>query len=304
MRTSGAFIAIALLLSACGASRRSPARPDPPAAPAATALCDNQVARHLAKVPLAGESGVYSAGPVTLSVGEDLAQAPRGPSGTDAIIVVRGGRPVSVRVLPSPGARLSLEFARGGSPGQPGAVFSNGHGWVRFPACGHQLQRVMGGLSYGGRGCARVAVKPAGRPTTTMLIPIGNSLRGCPAPRTRLSYAWSPFLGVACGKPNWIGCDRIGIGVYARQPAALVAVRVAGRTVTLSPPSPGSNLWQGYLLGAGPAHGPLRVRPVPGTRLWFGSPELYPHTRVIVVLADGHGASTGDTTVLLRPGFG
>jgi hypothetical protein len=301
MRTSGAFIAIALLLSACGASRRSPARPD---RPAATAFCDNQVERHLAKVPLSGESGVYSAGPVTLSVGEDLAQAPRGPSGTDAIMVVRGGRPVSVRVLPSAGARLSLEFARHGNAAQPGEVFSNGAGWVRFPPCGHQLQRVLGGLYYGGRGCARVAVKPVGGATTTMLIPIGDSLRGCPAPRIRLSYAWSPFLGVACGKPSWMGCDRIGIGVDARQPAVLVAVSVAGRLVTLSPPSPGSNLWQGYLQGAGPAHGPLRVRPVPGTRLWFGSPELYAHTRVIAVLGDGQAASTGDTTVLLHPGFG
>ena len=119
MRTPGALIATALLLSACGASPRPPSRPDPPAA---TAFCDNQVSRHLAKVPLAGESGVYSAGPVTLSVGADLAQAPRGPSGTDAIMVVRGGRPVSVRVLPSAGARLSLEFARHGSTGHPGQV--------------------------------------------------------------------------------------------------------------------------------------------------------------------------------------
>ncbi|MGB9184518.1 MAG: hypothetical protein WCB67_10655 [Solirubrobacteraceae bacterium] len=301
MRTCGAFIAIALLLSACGASLRPSARAAPPAA---TAFCDNQVERHLAKVPLAGESGVYSAGPVTLSVGEDLAQAPRGPSGTDAIMVVRGGRPVSVRVLPSAGARLSLEFARHGNAAQPGEVFSNGAGWVRFPSCGHQIQRVLGGVYYGERGCARVAVKPAGGATATMLIPIGNSLRGCPAPRIRLSYAWSPFLGVACGKPNWMGCDRIGIGVNANRAAVLVVVRVAGRVVTLSPPSPGSNLWQGYLQGAGPAHGPLRVRPAGGRRLWFGSPELYPHAEVIAVLADGQGASTGDTTVLLHPGFG
>jgi hypothetical protein len=301
MRTSGALIAITLLLSACGASLRSPARPD---RPAAVAFCDSQVERHLARVPLAGESGVYSAGPVTLSVGEDLAQAPGGPSGTDAIMLVRGGRPVSVRVLPSRAAQLSLEFARHGSPAHPGEVFSNGHGWVRFPACGRQPERFMGGLSYGGRGCAPVAVKPAGGATTTMLVPIGNSLRGCPASRTRLSYAWSPFLGVACRKPNLMACDRIGTGVNANRAAVLVVVRVAGRLVTLSPPSPGSNLWQGYLQGAGPAHGPLRVRPVPGTRLWFGSPELYPHARVIAVLADGQEASTGDTTVLLHPGFG
>ena len=137
-----------------------------------------------------------------------------------------------------------------------------------------------------------------------MLIPIGNSLRGCPTPRSRLGYAWSPFLGVACGKPDWMGCDRIGVGVHPTRPAVLVMVRVAGHLVTLSPPSPGSNIWLGYLQGAGPAHGPLRVRPVPGTQRWFGTPEVYPHAEVIAVLADGQGASTGDTTVLLHPGFG
>jgi hypothetical protein len=151
-----------------------------------------------------------------------------------------------------------------------------------------------------------VAVQPAGSRPVTMLIPIAGSLRGCPAVRGHplLGYSWAPFLGVACGKPSLMACDRIGIGVTASRAAVLVVVRVAGRLVTLSPPSPGSNLWQGYLQGAGPEHGPLRVRPVQGTRLWFGSPELYPHARVTAFLVGGQVASTGDMTVLLHPGFG
>ena len=60
-----------------------------------------------------------------------------------------------------------------------------------------------------------------------LLIPIGNSLFGCPAamaPR-RLQSTTSPFLGVACWSPNSIACDRVGVGVNI-DAATLVMVDV------------------------------------------------------------------------------
>lgn len=140
-----------------------------------------------------------------------------------------------------------------------------------------------------------------------MVIPIGGSLRGCahgraPAP---LGPGWAPFLGVACGAPNRMTCDRIGIGVWASGPAAAVIVSVAGRLVTLSPPAPGDRgrLWQGYLLGEGPAHGALRVR-ADRRRRWFGTPELHPRVQVTAILPNGQRATGSPLHVLLHPGFG
>lgn len=136
-------------------------------------------------------------------------------------------------------------------------------------------------------------------------FPVGDSLRGCTATRTRqrLPSSALPFLGVACGRPNWVGCDRIGVGVGLEHDATLVVVRVGGRLVTLSPPSPGSHLWLGYLQGAGPRRGPLRVRSPKHKGLWFGSPEMYPRVRVTAFFADG-GVASATARVLLHPGFG
>ncbi|MGI9184333.1 MAG: hypothetical protein ACR2GZ_05105 [Solirubrobacteraceae bacterium] len=313
MRFTGAVVLLAVGLAAagCAGSRLTHATRPAPAAPAqGVPAADCGDSSRLAPAPLPLETGVYTAGPATLAVGEDLAQLFRRPVarpfGSEAIALITGRRPVTLRVLPSPGVRLALEFTPPSGPGHAGAVLSDGRRAVRFPACSRAANRFRGGIVAAGRGCARVAVQPDGSPPATMLIPIADSLRGCPAPqrRSRLGYSWAPFLGVACGKPNSMACDRIGIGVNASRPAVLVVVGVAGRVVTLSPPSSGSNLWQGYLQDAGPEHGPLRVRPVSGTRLWFGSPELYPHARVTAFLVGGQVASTGDMTVLLHPGFG
>lgn len=300
-----AVIVFVFAVAGCGGSQA----PHPsPGRPVATAACG--VESRLARAPLPGESGVYRAGPVTLAVDEDLAQRHFRPGtrpfGSEAIARVTGARPVTLRVLPSPGVRLVLEFVPRSGPGHPGAVFSDGRTVVRFPVCGDPDHRFGGGIVFAGQGCAQVAVQAGGEAPATMLIPIGDSLRACPGHRVkaRLPYAWAPFLGAACGKPNSIACDRIGVGVAAMRPAVLVMVRVAGRLVTLSPPDPGSDLWQGYRQGAGPAHGALRVRAIPGRRLWFGSPERYVRTEGIAFLADGEVASTGNLTVLLHPGFG
>ena len=138
-----------------------------------------------------------------------------------------------------------------------------------------------------------------------MLIPIGSSLRGCPAtkPAASLPSSALPFLGIACRVANSIRCDRIGVGVTLTRAAPLVVVRIVGRLVTLSPPSSGSRLWLGFLYGQGPDHGALRVRSPTGGDVWLGSPEIDSRVRVTAFYADG-SAATAASTVPLHPGFG
>lgn len=160
---------------------------------------------------------------------------------------------------------------------------------------------------FWGEGCARLQVSAAGSVPKPLLIPIGNSLWGCPpaAVSRKLASTAVPFLGVACHIPNSVTCDRVGIGVNLTAPAALVMVEVAGRYVTLSPPtdSPGDHLWLGSLYNAGLRRGPLNVQiPARATR-WFGTPEVDPDVTVKAFLQDG---SVGSLTALgfLHPGFG
>ncbi len=305
--TALAFVLVTAVIG-CGSAHSSGSRAVSPLPDrmAGAAPCSPQ--SRLAHAPLPGESGVYAAGPIYLSVGEDLGQLParRRLHGSEAIATVLGGRAATLRVLPSPGVRMTLAFAPRGGPDHPHPFVYYGRAAVRFSPCGRETERFYGGVLFAGRGCARLAAD-VGTTEQTMVIPIAGSLRGCahgraPAP---LGPSWAPFLGVACGAPNRMTCDRIGIGVWASGPAAAVLVRVAGRLVTLSPPAPGDRgrLWQGYLLGEGPAHGGLRVH-ADRRRRWFGTPELHPRVQVIAILPNGQRASTSSLRVLLHPGFG
>jgi hypothetical protein len=227
----------------------------------------------LAAAPLPQEQGVYRAGRLTLAVGADLAQLPAARSGSDAIAVVRGNRSVKVTVEPGSRSRFSFQFVNGADSTA-----------LRFPACGGPLHRFGGGITFAGGGCVRLRVTPGGE----MLIPIANSLSGCPgrAGGHRVGLSALPYLGVSCPVGNLITCDRVGIGVSLRQPAVLVTVQVAGRTVTLSPPSdPRSDLWLGYLYDAGLRHGPLRVQA--HGDYWYGEPFVTPRIVLAVFFADG-----------------
>jgi hypothetical protein len=204
-------------------------------------------------------------------------------------------------------ATVACAHRPGNDPGHPTAVPPDGHSAVRFPACGSRAYRFFGGVSVRGTGCARLAVVSA-RQTTTMLIPVGNALAGCPRPRPGsrpLPAPSLPFLGVACGRPDWIGCGRIGIGVTTATPARLVVVEIAGRVVALSAPAPPQTptVWQGYLLGVSLRHGPLRIPVSARQDYWYGSPEVHPRVRVTAFFSNGRVAS-GTGIVLLHPGFG
>jgi hypothetical protein len=237
-----------------GGGHRAPAVREPVAAVPCGHPAD------LAHAPLPQETGVYRAGPLVLAIGEDLAQLPASdlavPTGSDAIAVVSGQKPVRLTVDPSSVPRFSLQFIAPVS-GSPTGAYA-----VRFPACGARrgsaatVHRFIGGFTVHGTGCVRLTVTPAGGPASTMLIPVGDTLRGCPTQPAAgaLAAGAMPYLGVSCPIGHSIACDRVGIGVTLARPATLATVQLAGRTVALSPPpadSPGGNCWLGYLSPAG-----------------------------------------------------
>jgi hypothetical protein len=47
-------------------------------------------------------------------------------------------------------------------------------------------------------------------------------------------------MGVACGVPNWIGCDRIGLTIWLRRPALAITANIDGRSFQLNNP-----IWSG-----------------------------------------------------------
>jgi hypothetical protein len=296
---------VLLSVAGCGGARGSPQQRASRSIPIAGC-----VAEPLAPAPLPQEVGVYRAGPLILAVGDDLAQHPeewagRQTSGSKAIAVLTSSQSAVLSVDRASRSRFSLQFTPYGR-GHPSAVLSDGRAAVRFPACSGSLHRFGGGVLFKGRGCARLHVEQRGLPAIPMLIPIGNTLRGCPVTGAMqtLGAGVTPFLGVSCPVPSSIVCDRVGIGVHLRRVATLVMVQVAGRLVTLSPPTdPPDDLWLGYLFDAGLRHGPLRVQIAANAHLWFGSPEVYPRVRVTVFFPNGR-AATRSALVLLHPGFG
>jgi hypothetical protein len=298
---SAAVLAVSVV-SGCG---EAAVRPAPPV----SASCAN--ARHVATA-MPGESGVYRAGPLTLAVGVDLAQASPATasrvSGSEAVAIVTGSRQVVLRVDSAAGAHLSLQFAALTGPGHDPPILSDGRTAIRFPPCPSGPRRFFGGILFSGSGCARLRVERPGSAPATLLIPIAGSVHGCPdrPAAAGLSNAALPFIGVACRRPNAIACDRVGVGVWLDQPATLVVASIAGRLVTLSPPLTHGrrSLWVGYLLNAGlHRRGPLQVLSQRGG-LWSGTPEVAPRAQVRAWLADGRVATTPTVPVLLHPGFG
>lgn len=284
VRRFGTSLLLALLVSACGGGVEKSA-----VTKSAIAVAPCGHSRSLVAAPLPQEQGVYRAGPLTLAVGTDLAQMPAAQSGSDAIAILRADRPVTVTVDPSSRAHLTFQVVNGTDVSG-----------VRFPACGGGVHRFMAGITFAGAGCVRLHVQPGGE----MLIPIGNSLSGCPdrLGHHALASGAFPYLGVSCPVGDAISCDRVGIGVVLHQPAVLVTVQLAGRTVALSPPTdPGSDLWLGYLNQAGLRHGPLAVQAKGGS--WDGDPPVAAHVVLTAFFSDGTVAATAGVDQL-HAGFG
>jgi hypothetical protein len=119
--------------------------------------------------------------------------------------------------------------------------------------------------------------------------------------------ARAPYMGVACaGRPNWIGCDRVGLFVYLKRDVARLTASIEGRSVSMRRVRGGEasrHDWEGFLRPAGLIDGPLKVRPDRGRYYWFGRTPVSGRVRLTVF--DGNGESTTRTLDLrLAAGYG
>jgi hypothetical protein len=68
-------------------------------------------------------------------------------------------------------------------------------------------------------------------------------------------------MGVSCdGRPNWIGCDRVGLYVYLDGPVARLTASIGGREVPMHSARGGPDSrynWEGFLQ---PQGSPFSVR--------------------------------------------
>jgi hypothetical protein len=122
--------------------------------------------------------------------------------------------------------------------------------------------------------------------------------------------AREPDLGVTCGVPNSIRCDRVGLAVWLRRPAETVTATVAGVTIELDDPTWSGpalhgrrTMFTGFLQPAGMLNGPLKVRPDRGRYWWAGAHATSARVRIVAIYGQRHRASV-TTTVLLRAGWG
>jgi hypothetical protein len=121
-------------------------------------------------------------------------------------------------------------------------------------------------------------------------------------------FSQTPYMGVACGIPNSIGCDRIGLAIWLRRPALTVTATIAGRSFALDdrewsgPEHDGARTrFAGFLAPAGITTA-LGVRAERG-RYWSGSGTPSPLVIVRIVERD-HRAIEVWTNVDLMAGWG
>jgi hypothetical protein len=113
-----------------------------------------------------------------------------------------------------------------------------------------------------------LALSPVGRQCHAAALRRRPDL--CAATARRL-LAREPYMGVSCGIPNSVACDRIGLAVWLRRPARRVVAHIDGRRLPLDDPEwslptdPRGPMFAGFLQPAGLTDhdGPLGV---PGPR--------------------------------------
>jgi hypothetical protein len=136
---------------------------------------------------------------------------------------------------------------------------------------------------------------------------------GYVAPRTVFSQPSS--MGIACGVPNWTGCDRVALEVSVAEPATITAT-FGGHRLRLDDPrwsyivrpslQPGSSLqplyvYAGFLQAPG-LTSRLHVHARANGR-WFGERAPSPLVQFRIDYASGQVANTHQR-VPLRPGWG
>jgi hypothetical protein len=91
----------------------------------------------------------------------------------------------------------------------------------------------------------------------------GPPSTACVTNAARLELPRHPYMGVACKQANTIGCDKVGLAVWLRRPAAKLEAWIGRRHIVLrrvggrnGPPT-----YYGFLHHAGLRGGPLAVHP-------------------------------------------
>jgi hypothetical protein len=122
--------------------------------------------------------------------------------------------------------------------------------------------------------------------------------------------AQEPDLGVACGAPNSIRCDRVGLAIWLHRPASSVTAILAGVHFALDDPTwsgPAMHgqrtMFAGFLKRTGLLSGKLKVRPDRGRFWWAGGHPASARMLIVATYADGQRASV-TTVVPLRAGWG
>jgi hypothetical protein len=144
-------------------------------------------------------------------------------------------------------------------------------------------------------------------PEPTRLVALSPAAVPALSPASVLAH--DPYLGVACGVPNWIGCDRIGLAVWLRRRAISVRATVAGQGLRLDdrtwsgPARRGHRtMFAGFLQPAGLIER-LHVRPDDGASRWLGSDAPQPIVRLWIDYGAGRRAET-QLRVGLNAGWG
>jgi hypothetical protein len=119
-----------------------------------------------------------------------------------------------------------------------------------------------------------------------------------------------PYMGVSCRVPNEFGCDRVGLAVWLRRPAASVDASIAGRDLHLDDKEWSEaeedgerRMFAGFLQPAGLIDGPLRLTADYGPGRWIGRDPVSAPVEIRIVRADGSVEATR-IDVSLSPGWG
>jgi hypothetical protein len=125
-----------------------------------------------------------------------------------------------------------------------------------------------------------------------------------------LPMAREPYMGIACGIPNSIACDRVGLAVWLKAPVRRVRAQIGGRWFVLgerlAPRAGQPREWRysGFLQPAGMlVEGPLHVVVDRKPDFWQGSHPVTARVRVVVERRDG-GRATTSLPVSLHAGWG
>jgi hypothetical protein len=119
-----------------------------------------------------------------------------------------------------------------------------------------------------------------------------------------------PYMGVSCRAPNEFGCDRVGLAVWLRRPAASVDASIAGRDLRLddkewseTEENGERRMFAGFLQPAGLIDGPLRLTADYGPGRWIGRDPVSAPVEIRIVRSDGSVEATS-VEVGLSAGWG